>query len=65
MANTNPFKHYFKGIQIVCSVLAAVFVGHQIDKKLNHETHVITIIFEALSIIYTLRALVHDVNKEK
>ena len=65
MPNVNPFKHYFKGMQIACSVLAAVFVGYQIDKKLNHETYVITIIFAALSIIYTLRALIHDVNKEK
>jgi len=61
----NPFKYYFKGTQIAFSVFAAVFIGYQIDKKLNHEIYIATIIFSSLVIVYTLWALIKDVNKEK
>ena len=61
----NPFQHYLKGTQIALSVLVAAFIGHQIDQQLNNEKHIITIIFSIISIVYTLRALIKDVNKEK
>ena len=63
--NKNPFKYYFKGTQVAITILVSVFVGYQIDKFLDHNKYIITILFSIISIFYTLYALIKDVSGEK
>lgn len=65
MKNKNSFKYYFIGTQIAFTVLFSVFIGYQIDKMLNHQKYIITILVSALFIFCALYALIKDVNKEK
>ena len=63
--NRNPFRHYFAGTQIAITVFVAVIGGYQIDKFFNNDKYIITITLSIVSICYTLRALIKDVNKDK
>ena len=60
----NPFKYYFAGTQIALTVAASMFVGHEIDKFLNNNKYIVTIIFATAAILACLYALIKDVNKE-
>ena len=61
----NPFRYYLVGTQAAVTVFVSAFIGYQIDEMLTHQTHVITIVFSALSIFYVLYSLIKDVNSQK
>ena len=61
----NPYKYYFIGTQISLTVLAAVFIGYQIDKLLGYQNKPIMLALSIISISYSLYVLMRDVNKEK
>ena len=65
MSKLNPFKYYVKGTQIAVSVFVSVFLGYQIDVFFQNKIYFVTIVFSLLSIIYNLRSLIKEVNKEK
>ena len=61
----NPLRHYLAGTQVAATVFVSAFIGHKIDELFAHQTHIITIVFAALSIFYALYSLIKDVNGQK